>query len=96
MISAPTSAGTRSSGRARPQALPAEQDEAVDEQEYRRGGGLGEDGPEGVLQGDAGEPSDFLLGLCSHTGRTGDSFDPLRTGLDHVAFDVADRAELDS
>jgi glyoxylase I family protein len=40
--------------------------------------------------------SGFLLGLCSHTGRTGDSFDPLRTGLDHVAFEVADRAEPDS
>ncbi len=54
--------------------------------------------------GDAGIPrilllhqhSGFLLGLCNHAGRTGDSFDPLRTGLDHVAFEVADRAELDS
>jgi glyoxylase I family protein len=40
--------------------------------------------------------SGFLLGLCSHTGRTGDSFDPLWTGLDHVAFEVADRSELGS
>lgn len=39
--------------------------------------------------------SGFLLGPCSHTGRTGDSFEPLRTGLHHVAFEVADRAELD-
>jgi hypothetical protein len=36
--------------------FPGEQDEPVDEQEHRRGGGLGEDGPEGVLEGDAGEP----------------------------------------
>jgi catechol 2,3-dioxygenase-like lactoylglutathione lyase family enzyme len=57
-----------------------------------------------VDPGDAGIPrilllhqhSGFLLGLCNHTGRTGDAFDPLRTGLDHVAFEVADRAELDS
>jgi glyoxylase I family protein len=54
--------------------------------------------------GDAGIPrflllhqhSGFLLGLRSHPGRTGDSFDPLRTGLDHVAFELADRAEFDS
>lgn len=57
-----------------------------------------------VAPGDPGIPrilllhqrSGFLLGLCDHAGRTGDSFDPLRTGLDHVAFEVADRAELDS
>ena len=29
-------------------------------------------------------------------GRTGDPFDPLKTGIDHVAFEVAGRAELDS
>jgi glyoxylase I family protein len=54
--------------------------------------------------GDAGIPrflllhqhSGFPLGLRSHSDRTGDSFDPLRTGLDHVAFELADRAELDS
>ena len=40
--------------------------------------------------------SSFLLGLCSHAGRTGDALDLLRTGLDHVAFEVADRAELDA
>jgi glyoxylase I family protein len=38
----------------------------------------------------------FLLSLCNSAGRTGDAFDPLRTGLDHVAYEVADRAELDS
>src|SRR5712691_11971881 len=54
-----------------------------------------------VAPGDAGIPrilllhqhSGFLLGLCNHAGRSGDSLDPLRTGLDHLAFDVADRAE---
>jgi len=57
-----------------------------------------------VDPGDAGIPrilllhqhSGFLLGLCNPAGRTGDAFDPLRTGLDHVAYEVADRAELDS
>ena len=57
-----------------------------------------------VALGNAGIPrilllhqhSGFLLGLCNHAGRSGDSFDPLRTGLDHLAFDVADRAELDA
>ena len=33
---------------------------------------------------------------CNHAGRSGDAFDPLRTGLDHVAFEVADRAEPES
>jgi len=36
-----------------------------------------------------------LLGLCNHAGRTGDAFDPLRIGLDHVASAVVDRAQLD-
>jgi len=57
-----------------------------------------------VAPGGAGIPrilllhrhSGFLLGLCNHAGRTGDSFDPLRTGLDHLALEVAGRAELDS
>ena len=40
--------------------------------------------------------SGFLLGLCDHPGRSGDAFDPRRTGLDHIAFEVADRAELTS
>jgi len=42
------------------------------------------------------QQSGFLLGLCDHPGRTGDAFDPRRTGLDHIAFEVADRAELTS
>jgi catechol 2,3-dioxygenase-like lactoylglutathione lyase family enzyme len=57
-----------------------------------------------VASGEAGIPrilllhqhSGFLLGLCSHAGRTADTFDPLRTGLDHVALEVADRGELDA
>ena len=42
------------------------------------------------------QQSGFLLGLCDHPGRTEDAFDPRRTGLDHIAFEVADRAELTS
>jgi glyoxylase I family protein len=57
-----------------------------------------------VAPGDAGIPrilllhraSGLLLSLCDHPGRTGDAFDPRRTGLDHIAFEVADRAELSS
>jgi glyoxylase I family protein len=57
-----------------------------------------------VPAGDLGIPrilllharSGFLLGLCNHADRSGDAFDPRRTGLDHVAFEVTDRAELDS
>jgi len=40
------------------------------------------------------QESGFLLGLCNHAGRTGDRFDPMRTGLDHIAFEVADRDQL--
>ncbi len=42
------------------------------------------------------QPSGLLVSLCEHPGRTGDAFDPRRTGLDHIAFEVADRAELGS
>jgi hypothetical protein len=48
--------------------FPGEQDEPVDEQEHRRGGGLGEQSPEGVLQGDAGEP-DRDGGKHDHPGQ---------------------------
>jgi glyoxylase I family protein len=40
------------------------------------------------------QPSGFLLSLCGHPSGTGDAFDPRRTGLDHIAFEVAGRAEL--
>jgi glyoxylase I family protein len=51
-----------------------------------------------VEPGDAGIPrilllhqhSGFLLGLCGHPGRSGDAFDSRRTGLDHIAFEVAE------
>jgi glyoxylase I family protein len=57
-----------------------------------------------VTPGDAGSPqilllhqhSSFLLGLWTDAGRTGDSFGQLRTGLDHIALEVADRADIDS
>ncbi len=57
-----------------------------------------------VAPGDSGVPrilllhqaSGLLLSLCGHPGGTGDAFDPRRTGLDHIAFEVADRAELGS
>ncbi len=35
------------------------------------------------------------LGLAEHAGSAGGPFDETRTGLDHLAFGVADRAELD-
>lgn len=35
-----------------------------------------------------------LFGLHTHPAGVGDEFDPLRTGLDHVAFACADRASL--
>jgi glyoxylase I family protein len=57
-----------------------------------------------VPPGDAGiprilllhQPSGLLVSLCEHAGRTGDAFDPRRTGLDHIALEVADRADLSS
>ena len=38
----------------------------------------------------------LFLGLDKHEGNPGDRFDERRTGLDHVSFHVADRAELDA
>lgn len=37
----------------------------------------------------------FGVGLVEHRGGPDDDFDPRRTGLDHMAFTVADRADLD-
>ncbi len=34
------------------------------------------------------------LGLTQHRGRSQDAFDETRPGLDHLAFTVADRGEL--
>lgn len=41
------------------------------------------------------EESGFVLGLCEPDDRSSDSFDHRRTGLDHFAFRVADKGELD-
>lgn len=38
----------------------------------------------------------FTLGLDDHHANLGERFDECRTGLDHVAFHVTDRAELDA
>ncbi|MET7300754.1 VOC family protein [Embleya sp. NPDC005575] len=40
--------------------------------------------------------SGFSLGLQQHHDREGGDFDPRRAGLDHLAFAVAERAELDA
>lgn len=39
--------------------------------------------------------TDVLLGLVEHAGNVGSAFEPTRTGLDHVAFSVTSRAEID-
>jgi len=41
-------------------------------------------------------PSAFLVGLVEHRAGDRQPFDPRRTGLDHVALTVADRADLDA
>src|SRR5262249_15314511 len=56
-----------------------------------------------VPPGEAGMPrilmlhpaGGFLVGLCCPRDRSGDEFTPLRTGLDHVAFEVRDAEDLD-
>src|SRR5579859_4375060 len=40
--------------------------------------------------------SQFLIALCEHRNRSGDAFDPFRTGLDHFALEVASREELEA
>lgn len=40
--------------------------------------------------------SGVMLGLHHHAANPGDGFDERRTGLDHLSFGVADRAELDA
>ena len=42
------------------------------------------------------EAPQFTIGLDRHDANQGERFDECRTGLDHVAFQVADRAELDA
>ena len=40
-------------------------------------------------------PSGMILCLQCHGANAGETFDPKRTGLDHLGFRVDDRAELD-
>jgi glyoxylase I family protein len=40
--------------------------------------------------------SGLLIGLHHHESNDGESFDETRTGLDHIGFGVADRADLDA
>jgi catechol 2,3-dioxygenase-like lactoylglutathione lyase family enzyme len=40
-------------------------------------------------------PNGFLFGIHGFPDGRGDRFDERRTGLDHVSFHVADRAELE-
>jgi glyoxylase I family protein len=40
--------------------------------------------------------SGWVLGVREYAGGAGDGFDELRTGLDHFAFGVASRAELEA
>jgi glyoxylase I family protein len=39
--------------------------------------------------------SGWVLGVRQYAGRPADGFDEFRTGLDHLAFGVASRAELE-
>jgi glyoxylase I family protein len=39
--------------------------------------------------------SGIAIGLHHHEANSGQPFDGSRTGLDHIAFKVADRADLD-
>ncbi|MEJ2865879.1 VOC family protein [Actinomycetospora flava] len=41
-------------------------------------------------------PAGFLIGLHHHHARLEGGFDERKTGLDHVAFGVASRADLDT
>lgn len=40
-------------------------------------------------------PTGLVLGLREHKAGAGDQFSPDRTGLDHLAFQCADRTELE-
>ena len=40
--------------------------------------------------------TDVMLGLTEHAGNDGSRFRPDRTGLDHAAFSVATRADVDA
>ncbi len=53
-----------------------------------------EDGGYAVLLMDP--RSGVAIGLHHHQANPGDSFDEARTGFDHIAFNVAERADLDA
>lgn len=40
-------------------------------------------------------PGGYSIGLVEHRPADGDEFDPRRTGLDHLAFNVTSRTHLD-
>lgn len=40
--------------------------------------------------------SGFLIGLVHHPARSGDAFSPFRTGLDHLALEVAREVDLEA
>lgn len=42
------------------------------------------------------QDSGLTIGLHKNTGNTGEPFDEARTGLDHVSFNAATRAELEA
>jgi len=48
-----------------------------------------------VIVGPSLADGSAVLGLVQHDGAKGAFFDPTAIGLDHVAFTVDDRAELD-
>ena len=57
---------------------------------------LGDDTDEVSFRVLAHPGSGWVLGLRQYHARPGDTFDELRTGLDHFAFAVADRAALEA
>lgn len=54
---------------------------------------LQHDGWKAVITGDPG--TRLVLEAQCHEANAGERFDPRRTGLDHLAFTAADRAELE-
>ncbi len=52
-----------------------------------------DDGGYAVVLGAEGVP--INIGLDHHPAHQGETFDPVRTGMDHVCFQVANRAALD-
>ena len=57
---------------------------------------FGDDSDEGRLRVLAHPDSGWILGLREYPQKPSDAFDEFRTGLDHFAFGVADRATLEA